>query len=54
MYDDTLKIWVEGYVAYSKGRFIGDKGKYMIWDKGAYMYWGINQEQDPEAENQTV
>ena len=48
MYDATLKIWVEGYVAYSKGRFIGDTGKYMIWDKGAYMYWGINQEQDPE------
>lgn len=40
MYDSTLKIFVEGYKAFSKGRFIGPKGYYTIWDKGAARYWG--------------
>lgn len=36
MYDASLKIWVEGYRAYSKGRFIGENGGvYTIWDEGA-------------------
>lgn len=35
MYDADLKIWVEGYVAYSKGRYIGTTGKYVIWEMGA-------------------
>ena len=33
MYDATLKIWVEGFKAFSKGRFIGDKGEFTIWDE---------------------
>lgn len=40
MYDATLKIWVEGFKAFSKGRFIGPTGEYTIWDKGAEKYWG--------------
>ncbi len=40
MYDATLKIWVEGYRAFSKGRFIGSKGSYDIWPEGAEKYWG--------------
>jgi len=40
MYDATLKIWVEGYRAFSKGRFIGSKGSYDIWTEGAEKYWG--------------
>lgn len=40
MYDATLKIWVEGFKAFSKGRFIGEKGEYTIWDEGANRYWG--------------
>jgi hypothetical protein len=40
MYDATLKIWVEGFKAFSKGRFIGEKGEYTIWDEGAARYWG--------------
>ena len=40
MYDATLKIWVEGYKAFSKGRFIGPTGEYTIWDEGAARYWG--------------
>lgn len=40
MYDASLKIWVEGYKAISKGRFIGETGKYVIWPKKAVEYWG--------------
>lgn len=35
MYDADLKIWVEGYVAYSKGRYRGETGQYTIWEAGA-------------------
>lgn len=38
-YDATLKIWVEGYRAFSKGRFIGNKGSFEIWPEGAKKYW---------------
>lgn len=41
MYDATLKIWVEGYKAMSKGRFIGSTGEYVIWEAGAKKYWGM-------------
>lgn len=40
MYDADLKIWVEGYTAFSKGRFIGNTGKGVIWQEGADRYWG--------------
>ena len=40
MYDATLKVWVEGYKATSKGRFIGTTGEYIIWEEGAQVYWG--------------
>lgn len=40
MYDATLKIWVEGFKAFSKGRFIGETGEFTIWDEGAARYWG--------------
>ena len=40
MYDAALKIWVEGYKAFSKGRYIGPNGGiYTIWDAGAFEYW---------------
>lgn len=35
MFDADLKIWVQGYVAYSKGRYIGSTGRYVIWEDGA-------------------
>ncbi len=41
MYDATLKIWVEGYRAFSKGRFIGPSGQFNVWPEGAERYWGI-------------
>ncbi len=40
MYDAGLKIWVEGYKAFSKGRFIGSTGSCVIWEEGAQKYWG--------------
>lgn len=43
MYDASLKIWVEGYKAFSKGRFIGEKGEYIIWQEGAEKYWSAEQ-----------
>lgn len=49
-YDAGLKIWIEGYKAFSKGRYIGHKGEAVIWKKGAEEYWGMintdNDEQD--------
>lgn len=46
MYDATLKIWVEGFKAFSKGRFIGQTGGFTIWDEGAERYWGENVKTD--------
>ena len=40
MYDSTLKIWVEGYRAFSKGRFIGATGEFVVWDEGVAKYVG--------------
>lgn len=43
MYDATLKIWVEGYRAFSKGRFFGpdpNDSTFTIWEERASVYWG--------------
>lgn len=40
MYDASLKIWVEGYRAFSKGRFFGPVGHYTVWPERAAAYWG--------------
>lgn len=40
MFDASLKIWVEGYRAFSKGRYIGDTGHYDIWPEAAMSHWG--------------
>lgn len=45
MFDATLKIWVEGYRAFSKGRFIGPSGRFDIWDKGVDNYWGLKNKE---------
>lgn len=39
MYDASCKIWIEGYKAFSKGRFVGTTGEMTIWDEGAKKYW---------------
>ncbi len=49
-YDAGLKIWVEGYKAFSKGRFIGAKGEAVIWRQGAEEYWGAKKgNESPEG-----
>lgn len=40
MYDASLKIWVAGYRATSKGRYIGSKGYYTIWEERARLVYG--------------
>lgn len=43
MYDSSLKIFVEGYKAFSKGRYIGPNGgTYTIWQEGADRYHGTD------------
>lgn len=39
MYDATLKVWVEGGKAFSKGRFIGSTGEYVCNPRLAAEYW---------------
>lgn len=39
-FDAALKIYVEGYRAFSKGRFIGPVGHYDIWPEEAARYRG--------------
>ncbi|WP_196039105.1 ATP-binding protein [Bacteroides nordii] len=40
MRDACLKIFVEGQIAFSKGRSIGPKGAYVIWKEGAIRVHG--------------
>ena len=41
MYDAGVKIYVEGYRAYCKGRYIvKPNAYYTIWEEGAKEYWG--------------
>lgn len=40
MYDASLKIYVEGHRAFSKGRFQGVTAKFDIWPEKARIYWG--------------
>ena len=40
MYDASLKIFVSGFRAISKGRYFGSKGYYTIWEERANIYWG--------------
>lgn len=39
MYDADLKIWVEGHIAFSKGRFMGETKEFVTWEEGARRYW---------------
>ena len=50
MYDSDLKIWVEGHVAYSKGRFIGPTGSCEIWKEGAERYWAGQKKEHTKTE----
>lgn len=45
MYDASLKIFVSGFRAISKGRYFGNKGYYTIWKERAKVYWGEEQKE---------
>lgn len=47
-YDAMQKIWVEGFVAFSNGRFIGPTAQAVIWEKGAWDYWN-KRAMDPNS-----
>lgn len=52
MYDADLKIWVEGYRAFSKGRYFGPDplhSDYTIWDERARLYWGNDFDRTPPS-----
>jgi DNA replication protein DnaC len=40
LYDATMKIWIEGYRAFSRGRYFGAEQHFTIWEEGAAGYWG--------------
>lgn len=40
MFNADLKIYVEGYRAFSKGRYIGPRKYFDIWPEEARRYWG--------------
>lgn len=40
MYDASQKIYVEGFRAFSKGRFMGPKKQIDVWPEEAEKYWG--------------
>jgi len=53
LYDADLKVWVEGYKAYSNGRYIGENGgEYTIWQAGHEQYYGKNNSQNEQDENE--
>jgi KaiC/GvpD/RAD55 family RecA-like ATPase len=50
LFDATLKIWVEGFIATSLGRYIGKTGKYTIWEDGAWKFGKKEDEEDFDEE----
>lgn len=47
VYDAEMKIFVEGYRAISKGRFISENGAfYTVWEEGATKYWLSNDNKE--------
>lgn len=40
MFNADLKIYVEGYRAFSKGRYMGPRKYFDIWPEEAIRYWG--------------
>lgn len=51
IYDAGLKIWVEGYKAFTNGRFFGPTGEYTIWREKAEEYWGDPNKPKPFTKN---
>lgn len=47
MYDASEKIYIEGFRAFSKGRFVGENGGvFDIYPQGSQRYWGSDIQND--------
>lgn len=53
-YDAGLKIWVEGYRAFSHGRYKGPKEEFDIWPERALIYWGREPGLDIQHKNKAI
>lgn len=53
LYDAGIKIWVNGGMAFTRGRFFGPNGAAVIWPEKAYNHYGKlpNEIHDDETEN---
>lgn len=51
MFSASLKIWVEGYRAISKGRYFGEQGYYTVWKERADKYWGVETPKSDQSED---
>lgn len=51
MFSASLKIWVEGYRAISKGRYFGEQGYYTVWKERADKYWGVETPKSDQFED---
>lgn len=52
MSDADMKIWVEGFKAVTKGRFIGPSGIYTIWNGGAERMWNNGKSKNEAGTNE--
>ena len=50
LFDVGIKIWVEGGVAFTRGRFFGPTGKAVIWPEKAFDYYGRLPNEDHSNE----
>ncbi|MBQ3722543.1 MAG: hypothetical protein II851_02425 [Bacteroidales bacterium] len=52
LFDVGIKIWVEGGVAFTRGRFFGPVGKAVIWPEKAFDYYGKLPDEDHSDEEE--
>lgn len=43
MYNADMKVYIESYRAFSRGRYIGPRGYFDIWPEGARKCWPVEE-----------
>lgn len=51
--DSDMRLWVEGFKAFNRGRTWGRTNEYVIWSQGAEAYWGKKNEGGEKDEQGT-
>lgn len=51
--DSDMRLWIEGYKAFNRGRTWGRTNEYIIWSQGADTYWGKKNEGGEKDEQGT-